>query len=90
MSKKRKILDVFVREKPSMMLIEMKNANGPVYASILAKQTDCTYSHVVKVLKEMQKAELVEFKKDGRLKILQLTKKGGEIARFIEEIKLRL
>ncbi len=86
----KSIFDVFFREKPAMMLVELKNANANVYASILAKQIDCTYSHVVKILQEMQKAELIKFKKEGRLKLLELTTKGEDIARNIESIKTML
>jgi len=84
------IFEVFFREKPAVMLVELKNADANVYASVLAKQIDCTYSHVVKILQEMQKAELINFKKEGRLKLLELTKKGREIAGNIESIKSML
>ena len=70
-----------------MMLVELKNADANVYASVLAKQIDCTYSHVVKILQEMQKADLINFKKEGRLKLLELTKKGREVAGNIESIR---
>ena len=85
--KKKVIFDVFFREKPAMMLVELKNASSDVYASVLAKQIDCTYSHVVKILQEMQKAELIKFKKEGRLKLLELTSKGTQIASNIENIR---
>ena len=62
---KKKIFDVFFREKPALMLIGLKNYGSEVYASVLAKQIDCTYSHVVKILQEMEKADLVAFKKQG-------------------------
>ena len=70
-----------------MMLVELKNADANVYASVLAKQIDCTYSHVVKILQEMQKSDLIKFKKEGRLKLLELTKKGQDIASNIESIR---
>jgi len=73
-----------------MMLVELKNANSQVYASVLAKQIDCTYSHVVKILQEMQKSSLINFKKEGRLKLLELTKKGYDVARNIESIRSTL
>ena len=73
-----------------MMLVELKNANTNVYASVLAKQIDCTYSHVVKILQEMHKADLINFKKEGRLKLLELTKKGKDIAGNIESIRSQL
>jgi len=83
----KNIFNVFLREKPAMMLVELKNAKNEIYASSLAKNIDCTYSHVVKILQEMQKAGLINFDKQGRLKLLTLTKKGTEIADHIERIK---
>lgn len=81
------IFNVFFREKPAMMLVELKNAKNEIYASSLAKNIDCTYSHVVKILQEMQKSGLINFDKQGRLKLLTLTKKGTEVADHIERIK---
>lgn len=86
-SNDKKIFDVFFREKPAMMLLELKNYNSEIYASVLAKQIDCTYSHVVKILQEMEKSGLVSFKKQGRLKLLELTDKGRNIANNIEGIR---
>ncbi len=85
-----KIFNVFFREKPAMMLVVLKNAKSEIYASSLAKQIDCTYSHVVKILQAMEKAGLINCEKQGRLKLLTLTKKGGEIAEHINEVKISL
>ena len=79
----KEIFNVFFREKPAMMLVELKNAKSEIYASSLAKKIDCTYSHVVKILQEMERAGLVNFNKQGRLKLLNLTKKGEKIAEHI-------
>jgi len=87
MAKQKRIFDVIFREKPVMMIIELLNSNKDVYASTLAKQVDCTYSHVVKILQEMHKAQLVSFHRQGRLKILQLTKKGETVAKNLEAIR---
>jgi predicted transcriptional regulator len=84
------IFNVFFREKPAMMLVNLKNAKGSIYASSLAKQIDCTYSHVVKILQEMEKHDLINFDKQGRLKLLTLTKKGSDIADHISNIKTLL
>jgi DNA-binding MarR family transcriptional regulator len=84
------IFNVFFREKPALMLVELKNAKSEVYASSLAKQIDCTYSHVVKILQEMEKSGLVNFEKQGRLKLLTLTKTGSEIADHIGGIRTLL
>ena len=87
MTNNKEIFNVFFREKPAMMLVELKNAKSEVYASSLAKQIDCTYSHVVKILQEMQREGLVNFDKQGRLKLLSLTKKGNEIASRIDDVR---
>ncbi len=81
------IFNVFFREKPAMMLVNLKNAKGSMYASSLAKSIDCTYSHVVKILQQMEKAGLINFEKQGRLKLLTLTKTGNEVAGFMENIR---
>ena len=86
----KEIFNVFFREKPAMMLVELKNAKSEIYASSIAKQVDCTYSHVVKILQEMQKAGLVNFEKQGRLKLLSLTKTGAEVADKIDGIRMIL
>ena len=86
----KEIFNVIFREKPAMMLVEIKNAKGEIYASSVAKLVDCTYSHVVKILQEMQKAGLVNFEKQGRLKLLTLTKRGQEIADKSDGIRVAL
>lgn len=86
----KKVFGTFFRDKPAMMLVKLREATNEVYASSLAKVTDCTYSHVVKILQEMEKASIVSFKKQGRLKIIELTKKGEEIADNINAIIAKL
>lgn len=81
------IFNVFFREKPAMMLVSLRNTKSGVYASSLAKSIDCTYSHVVKILQEMEKAGLVNFEKQGRLKLLTLTKKGSDVAEHLDTIR---
>ena len=70
-----------------MMLVNLKNAKQDIYASSLAKKIDCTYSHVVKILQEMEKHDLINFDKQGRLKLLTLTKKGSDVADHITNIR---
>lgn len=90
MAKNKKIFDVIFREKPVMMLVELRNAQNEMYASTLAKKVDCTYSHVVKILQEMNKSGIVAFQKQGRLKILTLTKKGQEISESLDKVRTTL
>ena len=79
--------DVFFRRKPALMLVALKKLSRARYGSILAKEVDCTYSHAVKILQTLEKLGLVNFEKKGRMKLINLTKKGTEVADSIENIK---
>ena len=84
---KTDIVNVLFRKKPANMILEMRhNSKKEIYASNLAKSVDCTYSHIVKLLQQMQKAGLVNFDKQGRLKLLSLTKKGEDVAASLDKI----
>jgi len=88
MSKQKKdIFEVFFRRKPAMILVALKKNLKNRYGSILAKEVDCTYSHTVKILQEMERAGLVGFEKQGRIKVIQLTDNGNKIADHIGRIK---
>ena len=87
---KNEMFNIIFREKPAMMLVNLKNTKGEMYASALAKSVDCTYSHVVKILQQMEKAQLINFEKQGRLKLLTLTKKGTDLATHLDAAKIML
>jgi DNA-binding MarR family transcriptional regulator len=82
--------DIFFRRKPALMLVALKKISKARYGSILAKEIDCTYSHAVKILQTLEELGLVRFEKKGRIKLIQLTKKGEEVAENIEAIKRQL
>ncbi len=79
--------DIFFRRKPALMLVFLKKNTRMRYGSILAKEVDCTYSHAVKILQTLEKLGLVLFEKKGRVKLIKLTKRGKEVADYIEEIQ---
>jgi len=79
--------DLFFRRKPALMLIALKKVSRAKYGSQLAKEVDCTYSHAVKILQNLEGLGLVSFEKKGRIKIIKLTKKGTDVAENIEAIR---
>ncbi len=79
--------DIFFRRKPALLLVALKKMARARYGSVLAKEVDCTYSHAVKILQSLEKLGLVVFEKQGRIKLIKLTKKGQEVADSIENIK---
>jgi predicted transcriptional regulator len=95
MLKEKPILeDLFLRDKPARILLALKTAKdrskGTVYATILSKEADCTYSHTIKILDVLQKMGLVLFDKKGRIKQVKLTDDGLDIAHNMEAVKRKL
>jgi DNA-binding MarR family transcriptional regulator len=82
--------DIFFRRKPALMLVALRKLSKARYGSVLAKEVDCTYSHAVKILQTLEELGLVKFEKKGRIKLIELTKKGEEIAEHIDSIKRTL
>ena len=85
--KQETIFEVFFRKKPALILIALRRNNKNRYGSVLAKEVDCTYSHAVKILQDMEKARLVNFERHGRIKNIQLTDSGNKVAEHIEKIR---
>ena len=81
------MFEVFFRKKPALILVALRRNNKNRYGSVLAKEVDCTYSHAVKILQEMERAKLVSFEKHGRIKNISLTEQGNKVAEHIEKIK---
>jgi len=85
--KTKDIFEVFFRSKPANILVALRKSQRNRYGSVLAKEVDCTYSHAVKILQEMENSKLVTFEKSGRIKIIKLTENGDKVAESIERIK---
>ena len=77
--------ELFLREKPARILLGMKTSkDAPVYATILSKEADCTYSHTIKILNVFRRLGIVSFEKKGRIKTVALTDDGWDIAHNLE------
>jgi len=78
---------IFLRDKPIELLMCLTRGNvKEKYPSLLAKDSRCTYSHTVHLLQKMEKADLVKFEKQGRLKLVALTKRGQDVADLFDSI----
>ena len=78
--------NLLLREKPAKILISMKTNKESVYATILSRETNCTYSHTIKILDVLQELNLVKFEKKGRIKKVILTDDGWDIAHNLEAL----
>lgn len=91
MPQNRQLETLFLREKPAKILLGLKTAkDGKVYATVLSRETNCTYSHTIKILNLFQKLNLVKFDKTGRIKHVALTEDGWDIAHNLEAMVKKL
>ena len=78
------IENMFLREKPARILLAIAAQDKP-YASIISKEVDTTYAHTTSVLSEMEHYGLISTNQDGRVKYIELTNLGKNIA---EELRV--
>ena len=77
---------LFLRDKPAKLLLKIKDGEGDKYASILSREVNCTYSHCVRILQQMETLGLVKSSRNGRVKRISLTSLGGDIAVALENL----
>lgn len=82
--------EIFLRQKPSKILVSLNNPSTENYASALSTNIGCTYSHTVRLLQDFEQLGLIETKKEGRKKIIELTDKGRDVASNISEVMEKL
>lgn len=77
--------EFFLNVKPVKTLIALNNPGSDSYASAISKETDCTYSHTVRILQRLEEEGLVESRMKGRRKEIELTSRGKELAVALSE-----
>lgn len=80
------VAELVLHVKPALVLNALRDGTKAHYASTLAKEADLTYAYAIKLLAEFESSGLVVFKKHGRVKIVELTDKGKEIALDISSL----
>lgn len=75
--------DVFLHTKPARILVGIHQGDDPKYASVLSREAECTYAHTVKILNTFEENDLVEFDKQGRKKLIELTDRGQQVAQHM-------
>ncbi len=78
--------EIFLRVRPALIFVALLRENGKKDCTQIAKDSDCTYSHAVKILKTFKELGFITTKKNGRKVEVELTKKGREIAERINSV----
>lgn len=78
--------EIFLRKKPSRILVSLHGDTAENYASSLSTRVDCTYSHTVRLIQKFKDLGLIETKKEGRKKIVELTDDGEKVASNLSQV----
>ena len=77
--------NVFLRPKPCKVIVLLKDSNSK-YISELAKESGATYVHTTKLLRKLEKNEIVTIEQNGKKRMVKLTEKGNKIASALHEV----
>lgn len=81
---------LFFNEKPVRALASLAKSDRVWYPSMLAKEIDCSYPHLMSVLNEFETAGLIKSEGMGRIRVLRLTENGDDLAHDFELILRRI
>lgn len=76
---------LFLREKPSLALLAISEME-PVYAAQIAKHIDSTFPHTSSIIRELEEHGLMTSRPEGRVRYLELTDRGRQVARALKEL----
>ncbi|MFW5895467.1 MAG: hypothetical protein ACOCT9_01855 [archaeon] len=81
---------IFFKEKPVYALAQLANDEKVWYASLLAKEIDCTRPHMNNIMDKFKEKGLVETEEEGRVKKITLTSQGEDLAMEFQNILRRM
>ena len=81
---------VFFNQKPVKTLASLAREDRVWYASMLCKEIDCTYPHMMNILQGFEQAGLISTEGQGRIKIIRLTEHGEDLARDMQSVLRRI
>lgn len=82
-----KTFSIFFKEKPVLILLCLnKDVETVKTISSLSRDTGCVFCHVTNIISFFEKEAIVEFVKQGRVKIITLTEKGRCMSKLVEEM----
>lgn len=81
---------MFFNEKPVKTLAALAKKDRVWYPSMICKEIDCTYPHMMSILSTFESEGLIKSEAQGRIKIVKLTEYGEDLARDFETVLRRL
>ncbi|QKQ98738.1 winged helix DNA-binding protein [Candidatus Nanohaloarchaea archaeon] len=78
--------EFFLHTKPAKMMVRLADPSAENYASALSSNIDCTYSHAVRIIQKLEEIGLIETRKKGRKKYIELTSRGQDVAHALNDL----
>lgn len=73
---KSKEVDIFQKKPRGLLKFLYEQENYESYPNKIFKNTNCTYTWILLLISELEKKNLIETEKTGRIKKIKLTEKG--------------
>ena len=80
---KSDVVNLFLRVNAVKPLLLLLNEETTWYVSTLAKHVDTTYLHLIRLIQRFEEMGLVVTKKDGRVRYVELTVRGKDLAEVL-------
>jgi len=80
---------LFLKSKPSAVLLLMKDSQQAWYPSKLARAAGASYVHTVNLLSELLRQGVVSQEKKGRQKFYRLTDRGSALCSSLDDFAKR-
>ncbi len=77
---------LFLREKPALALLAVAEVE-PAYPTAIAKRINSTFPHTCSVLAELEEHGLIRSRPEGRVRHLELTERGMEVALALRNLR---
>ncbi len=79
--------NIFIRRKPIEIFIKLLYLKpNKRYVSEIHRQTNCTYTHITKLLAKFEEVGLISHLKQGQKKVISLTPSGIILAKQLAEL----
>jgi len=85
MTQKRSLLNFLFKEKPFELLLALSDGT-PKNITQLYRKVKTTYSHTLNLLSVLYSLGIIEFRRVGREKVVELTEKGEKLIELIKKI----
>jgi predicted transcriptional regulator len=76
------VKQLFLQKKPCSILLAISSHDRPNISELM-KDAETTFSHTTNILSDFESCGLVKIESEGRMKRIELTKEGSDIARTL-------